>query len=73
MTYSDGTPPPPRSALTLRLILAAFGLLVSIGAAITFASFGLPAILIAIAVLLAVIAVVDMAVIIRRKLRGEPG
>lgn len=73
MTRFDGTPPPPRSALTLRLVLAIFGLVVSLGAAITFAFLELPAVPIAIAVLLAVIAAVDIAVIVRRKVRGEPG
>jgi hypothetical protein len=72
MTYSDG-PPPPRSALTLRLVLATFGLVVSIGAAITFATLGLPTVLIVIAAVLALVAVVDIAVIVRRKLHGEPG
>jgi hypothetical protein len=33
MTSPDRVPPPPRSDLTLRPVLAIFGLLVSIGAA----------------------------------------
>ena len=67
------TPPPPRSALTLRLVLAIFGLLISCGAAITFAVLDLPLAPIVIAILLAVVAAIDIAVILRRKRRGEPG
>jgi hypothetical protein len=73
MTNLGGTSPPPRSALTLRLVLATFGLIVCTGAAVTFASAGLPAPLIVVAVLLAVVAAVDLAVIIWRKAHGEPG
>lgn len=70
MTNPSGSPPPPRSALTLRLVLATFGLIVCTAAALIFAYAGLPAILIAIAALLAA---VDLVVIIRRKLHGAPG
>jgi hypothetical protein len=73
MTNLGGTSPPPRSALTLRLVLATFGLIVCAGAAVTFASAGLPVPLIVVAVLLAVVAAIDLAVIIRRKAHGEPG
>jgi hypothetical protein len=68
-----GVPPPPRSALTLRLILASFGLLVCAAAAILFALFDLPLVLILLAALLAVVAAIDLVVITRRKLHGEPG
>lgn len=68
-----GAGPPARSALTLRLVLAVFGLVISVGAAISFALFGVPLVFVAMAVVAAVIAVVDIVVIIRRKLHGEPG
>lgn len=71
--FADDTPPEPRSALTLRLILAAFGLVVCGAAAITFALLDLPLVVIVFAALLAVVAAVDIAIIIRRKLHGEPG
>lgn len=73
MTYSDATPPPPHSALTLRLVLATFGLIVCGGAAIVFALLDLPPVLVALAALPAVVAAVDIVVIIRRKVHGEPG
>jgi hypothetical protein len=66
-------PAQPRSALTLRLILATFGLVVCGGAAIIFALLDLSLVVIAFAALLAVVAAVDIAIIIRRKLHGEPG
>ncbi|TDU83845.1 hypothetical protein EV138_6309 [Kribbella voronezhensis] len=73
VTNQYGVPPPPRSALTLRLILATFGLLVCAAAAIVFALLDLPLPLILVAALLAVVAAVDLVVITRRKLHGEPG
>jgi type IV secretory pathway VirB2 component (pilin) len=59
--------------LTLRLVLAAFGLVVCTGAALAFGYFGLPAALIVIAALAAVVAAVDLVVVIRRKVHGEAG
>ncbi|MEV6412543.1 DUF6343 family protein [Kribbella sp. NPDC051718] len=73
MSNLSGTSPPPRSALTLRLVLAAFGLIVCAGAAVIFAYAGLPPALIVVAVLLAVVAAIDLIVVITRKARGEPG
>ena len=65
-------PAPPRSALTLRAVLAAFGLVFCVGAAwIAFAG-GLTAIG-WVAAVVAVIALVDLAVVLNRKRRGEPG
>jgi Family of unknown function (DUF6343) len=63
---------PVRSALTLRLWLAGFGLVASAaGAAVCFA---VGAVWLAvILIVLAVVAVVDIVVIARRKRRGEPG
>jgi hypothetical protein len=73
MTNFDGAPPPPRSALTLRLILAIFGLVVSVSAAVTFAVLDVPLGFVVVAVLAAAIAAVDIVVITRRKLRHDPG
>lgn len=65
--------PPALSALTLRLVLAAFGLIVCGAAAVLFAALGLPRTLVIVAAVFALIAAVDLIVIIRRKLHGEPG
>jgi hypothetical protein len=65
--------PPARSALTLRLVLALFGLLVCAGGALWNVADGGPTWLTVALVVLGVVAVVDLAVIIRRKARGEPG
>jgi hypothetical protein len=65
--------PPARSALTLRLFLAVFGLVVcTVGGVIALGTpmptwFGIALFV------LAAIALVDIGVIIRRKARGEPG
>ena len=65
--------PPARSALTLRLVLAGFGLVVcSLGAAALVTIASLP-VLAGILAFLAAAAVVDIIVVARRKLRGEPG
>ncbi|MDD9207553.1 DUF6343 family protein [Georgenia sp. 10Sc9-8] len=65
--------PPAQSALTLRLLLAGFGLVV--GVALTFwaVTVDAPVWVVALPVLLALTAVVDIVVILRRKRRGEPG
>ena len=65
--------PPARSALTLRLILAAFGLVVSLAATIVFAVVAHSAPAAAVFGVVALITVVDLVVIVRRKARGEPG
>lgn len=65
--------PPARSALTLRLVLACFGLVAcGFGAAAFVTVVDVPAISGFLAAL-AAIAVVDIAVVARRKRRGEPG
>ena len=64
---------PVRSALTLRLWLAGFGLVFCGVAAGLAAAADAPVWLTATLALLTVVAVVDIAVIIRRKRRGEPG
>jgi hypothetical protein len=65
--------PPARSALTLRLILASFGLAVcAAGSAASLVVVDQPGIA-AILAFLAAVAIVDIVVVARRKLRGEPG
>jgi len=64
---------PARSALTLRLVLASFGLIVfGIAAGIT-AAHHAPRWWVIVLIAVTVIAASDIAVIIRRKRRGEPG
>jgi drug/metabolite transporter (DMT)-like permease len=72
MTYEDPDLGPVRSALTLRLWLAGFGL-VFCGVAAVIAGITGPAWLAVVLAVLAVVAAVDIVVIIRRKRRGEPG
>ena len=64
---------PARSALTLRIVLATFGLLVCSACAVAFWVADAPVAFPLIAALLALTALVDLAVVIRRKLNGEPG
>jgi hypothetical protein len=63
--------PPARSALTLRLILAAFGLVVCAGAAALFALAGASYGVVAFFAVLAAIAVADLAVLARRRSAGR--
>jgi hypothetical protein len=67
-----GGAPPAQSALTLRLVLAAFGLVVCAGGAVGAALAGSTGFCVLFAVL-ALAALVDIGVVVRRKLRGEPG
>ena len=73
-TAGFGGAPPARSALTLRLVLAAFGLVFCAGAAwFAFRStLGLTWLGIVL-VVLAVIALIDLIWVGYRKYRGEPG
>jgi hypothetical protein len=67
-----GGAPPAQSALTLRLVLAVFGVIVcgaGAGWAITLGAVGFGIFL----AVLAAAAIVDIAVIVFRKSRGEPG
>jgi hypothetical protein len=64
---------PAQSALTLRLVLAAFGLVVFASGAIVVALVGEPAWESIVLGLLAAVALVDLAVVGQRKHRGEPG
>ena len=65
--------PPARSALTLRLVLAVFGLVVCVAGGIVFLAGGLPVWTTVVLFVFAAVALVDIGVIARRKARGEPG
>jgi len=71
-TAGIGGAAPARSALTLRLVLAAFGLLFCAGAAWFAFAAGLGWLGVVL-VALAVIALVDLGWVAYRKHRGEPG
>jgi hypothetical protein len=64
---------PARIALTLRIVLASFGLLVCAAAAVVLWLTDTPVVYPILAVLFALMALVDLVVVIRRKRRGEPG
>lgn len=72
-TAGIGGAPPARSALTLRLVLAIFGVVVGAGLAIWAYLIDAPTALIIIPAVVAVLAVINAVVVARRKLRGEPG
>jgi hypothetical protein len=71
-TAGFGGAAPTYSALTLRAVLAGFGLVFCTGGAVLLVMAGLTAVGVALAVLAAV-ALVDLAWVIHRKRRGEPG
>jgi hypothetical protein len=71
-TAGIGGAAPARSALTLRLVLAGFGLLVCAAGAVLLALAGVPAPWVVTFAVLALVAAVDIVVIARRKRRGEP-
>ena len=64
---------PAYSALTLRLWLAVFGLVVCTALAIWLYLIDVPSGFVIVLVVLAATAVIDIAVVARRKRRGEPG
>ena len=72
-TAGIGGAAPARSALTLRLALAVFGLLSCAALAIWLALTEAPRALVIVAVILGAVAVIDIGVVARRKRRGEPG
>ena len=72
-TAGIGGARPARSALTLRLVLAVFGLVVSVGAGIAWLATDLPTWPGIVLLVLGAVAAVDIVVILRRKARGEPG
>ncbi len=71
-TAGIGGAAPAQSALTLRAVLAAFGLVFCAGAAWFGFAAGFPAIG-WVMVVVAVIALVDLGWVLHRKRRGEPG
>jgi hypothetical protein len=72
-TAGIGGAAPAYSALTLRIVLAVFGLLVCSVFAWWLFSADAPLWLPVVMVVLAVVAVVDLVVVVGRKRRGEPG
>ena len=72
-TSGWGGAPPARSALTLRLVLAIVGLVAGVGLTLWAAKISAPTWLVVLSIILAVTAVFDIVVIVRRKRRGEPG
>jgi hypothetical protein len=65
--------PPARSALTLRAILAVFGFVVCTTTAVWLGIAGASRWYVIPLVALALVAVVDLLVVLHRKRRGEPG
>jgi membrane protein implicated in regulation of membrane protease activity len=72
-TAGIGGAPPAQSALTLRLVLAAFGLVSCLVAGLLWLAADLPGWAAVVLFVLAAAAAVDLAVVARRKARGEPG
>ena len=71
-TAGIGGSTPGLSALTLRAVLAAFGLVVSVVGAVLAARAGLVWFAVALGVI-GIVALVDLVWILYRKRRGEPG
>jgi len=72
-TAGIGGAAPAQSALTLRLVLAVFGLLVCLAGGVAVLLAGAPVWLTVVLFVLGAVALVDLVVVARRKLRGEPG
>jgi membrane protein implicated in regulation of membrane protease activity len=72
-TAGFGGAPPAQSALTLRLVLATFGALVCLAGGIVALVAGTPLWFPVVLFVLAAVALIDLGVVARRKLRGEPG
>jgi len=72
-TAGLGGAAPAQSALTLRLVLAIFGLVVCVAGGAAVLAVGAPVWAAIVLFVLGAVAVVDLVVIIRRKARGEPG
>jgi Family of unknown function (DUF6343) len=72
-TAGAGGAPPARSALTLRLVLASFGLVACGLASAASVVVAHQAVLAAIFAFFAAVALADIIIVARRKLRGEPG
>src|SRR3712207_2697924 len=72
-TAGIGGAAPAASALTLRLWLAVFGLVTSTALAIWLHLLDAPTGFVVVLAVLAATAFLDIAVVVRRKRRGEPG
>lgn len=72
-TAGVGGARPAQSALTLRLVLAAIGLVICTAGGVAAIVAGTPLWFPVVLFVLAAVALVDLAVVARRKLRGEPG
>jgi Family of unknown function (DUF6343) len=72
-TAGIGGAAPATSALTLRLWLAVFGFVICTGLGIWLYLIKAPIGFVVVLLALAAVAVIDLAVIVRRKRRGEPG
>ncbi len=66
-------PPPAQSALTLRLVLAASGLVVCVVSGVLGLRTELPTWPAVLLLVLGALALVDLVVVARHELRGEPG
>jgi hypothetical protein len=71
-TARIGGSTPGRSALTLRAVLAAFGLVVCALGAVIAQQFGLTWFVVVL-IVIALVALVDLGWVLYRKWRGEPG
>jgi Flp pilus assembly protein TadB len=72
-TAGIGGAPPAQSALTLRLVLAAFGLVVCVAGGVAALAAGTPVWFAVVLFVLGAVALVDLVVVALRKARGEPG
>ncbi|WP_138735250.1 DUF6343 family protein [Modestobacter excelsi] len=72
-TAGIGGAAPAQSALTLRLVLAVFGLVVCVAGGLVLLAADVPVVFPVLLFVLAAVALVDLVVVARRKLRGEPG
>jgi hypothetical protein len=72
-TAGIGGAPPARSALTMRLILASFGLIACATGAVLFLTAVIQPAIAAVWAFFAAVALADLVVVARRKRRGEPG
>ncbi len=72
-TAGVGGAAPAISALTLRLVLAVFGLVVCTAFAVWLYLIDAPIMFVVVLLALAAVAVIDIVIIVRRKQRGEPG
>jgi hypothetical protein len=72
-TMPEGGAGAAHSALTLRLVLATFGLVVCLVFAVLAFAADVPVVFPVVLLVLAVVALIDLIVVARRKMRGEPG